>query len=68
MATMTTPSKEAVVENGPRRINPLTARGPLPLSASQENQVKDLYYKRVRGKCADEIRGAVCDEKVRTES
>lgn len=29
----------------------------MPLSASQEQQVRDLYYKRVRGYCADEIRG-----------
>lgn len=32
-------------------------RNPLPLSASQESQVRDLYYKRVRGYCANEIRG-----------
>ncbi|KAI9869969.1 MAG: hypothetical protein M1830_004881 [Pleopsidium flavum] len=35
---------------------PLPSRNPLPLSASQEGQVRELYYKRVRGKCADEIR------------
>ncbi|KAF1988517.1 hypothetical protein K402DRAFT_419364 [Aulographum hederae CBS 113979] len=33
-----------------------TSRNPLPLSAGQEAQVRDLYYKRVRSKCADEIR------------
>ncbi|KAF2812832.1 uncharacterized protein BDZ99DRAFT_349201, partial [Mytilinidion resinicola] len=32
------------------------ARNPIPLSAGQEQQVRDLYYKRVRTKCADEIR------------
>lgn len=32
-------------------------RSPLPLSAAQEAQVKDIYYKRVRGHCAREIRG-----------
>ncbi|RVX67522.1 hypothetical protein B0A52_08875 [Exophiala mesophila] len=29
---------------------------PLPLSASQEAQVRDIYYKRVRSRCADEIK------------
>lgn len=37
------------------RPNP--SRNPLPLSAAQEAQVRDLYYKRVRAYCADEIRG-----------
>lgn len=32
-------------------------RTPLPLSASQEQQVRDIYYKKVRTICADEIRG-----------
>ena len=36
---------------------PLPSRNPLPLSATQEAQVKELYYKRVRGYCANEIRG-----------
>jgi len=35
---------------------PLRSRNPLPLSAGQEQQVRDLYYKRVRGYCANEIR------------
>lgn len=35
----------------------LPSRNPLPLSAAQEGQVRDLYYKRVRAHCADEIRG-----------
>jgi COX assembly protein 1 len=35
----------------------LPSRNPLPLSASQEGQVRELYYKRVRGYCANEIRG-----------
>ena len=30
---------------------------PTPLSAPQEQQVRDLYYKNVRAKCADEIKG-----------
>jgi COX assembly protein 1 len=32
-------------------------RNPMPLSATQEQQVKQLYYKRVRGYCAPEIKG-----------
>jgi COX assembly protein 1 len=32
-------------------------RNPLPLSAAQEAQVRDLYYKRVRGICDDVIKG-----------
>lgn len=30
---------------------------PTPLSAPQEQQVRDLYYKNVRAKCAPEIEG-----------
>ena len=30
---------------------------PLPLSATHEQQVKEIYYKRVRGYCAPEIKG-----------
>lgn len=40
----------------PTRI-PLPSRNPLPLSASQEGQVREIYYKRVRNLCTDEIRG-----------
>ncbi|CBX97812.1 hypothetical protein LEMA_P092210.1 [Plenodomus lingam JN3] len=32
---------------------------PTPLSAPQEQQVKDLYYKNVRAKCAKEIEGSL---------
>ncbi|KAJ9625761.1 hypothetical protein H2203_004523 [Taxawa tesnikishii (nom. ined.)] len=35
-------------------LNP--SRQPLPLSASQEAQVREIYHKRVRNKCADEVR------------
>jgi hypothetical protein len=31
---------------------------PTPLSAPQEQQVRDLYYKNVRAKCAEEIESA----------
>ena len=40
-----------------QRPSPLPSRNPLPLSASQEAQVRELYYKNVRDKCGDEIRG-----------
>lgn len=34
----------------------INLRNPLPLSAAQEAQVKDLYYKRVRKLCDPEIK------------
>ncbi|KAL8657785.1 MAG: hypothetical protein Q9226_001570 [Calogaya cf. arnoldii] len=43
----------ATSKPGPVQIN---FRNPIPLSSSQEAQVRELYYKRVRGYCADEIR------------
>ena len=36
---------------------PVPSKNPLPLSASQEAQVRELYYARVRRKCKDEIKG-----------
>ena len=39
---------------------PMPSRNPLPLSASQEAQVRDVFYARVRRKCADEIKGVYC--------
>lgn len=38
---------------------PMPSRNPLPLSASQEAQVRDIFYDRVRQRCADEIKGMV---------
>ncbi|KAH6669491.1 cytochrome c oxidase biogenesis protein Cmc1 like-domain-containing protein [Halenospora varia] len=35
---------------------PMPSRNPLPLSASQEAQVRELYHSRVRGYCAAEIK------------
>src|SRR6266516_2168805 len=35
----------------------INLRNPTPLSATQEAQVRELYYKRVRGLCAAEIKG-----------
>ncbi|KAK4694855.1 hypothetical protein P7C71_g2789, partial [Lecanoromycetidae sp. Uapishka_2] len=34
----------------------LPSRNPLPLSSAQEGQVRELYYARVKRKCANEIR------------
>lgn len=34
----------------------MPSKTPLPLSATQEAQVRDVYYARVRGLCAEEIR------------
>ncbi|KAL6859867.1 hypothetical protein ACO1O0_003891 [Amphichorda felina] len=37
------------------------SRNPLPLSASQEAQVRDIYYARVRKNCTEEIKAfAAC--------
>ncbi|KAK0730400.1 cytochrome c oxidase biogenesis protein Cmc1 like-domain-containing protein [Lasiosphaeris hirsuta] len=35
---------------------PLPMRNPIPLSASQEAAVRDIYYARVRSQCVDEIK------------
>lgn len=34
----------------------LPSRNPIPLSAAQEQEVKKLYHKRIRGYCAPEIK------------
>ncbi|KAK3394344.1 hypothetical protein B0H63DRAFT_517477 [Podospora didyma] len=40
---------------------PMPSRNPLPLSASQESQVRDIFHARVRGHCAEEIKAfAAC--------
>jgi COX assembly mitochondrial protein 1 len=41
----------------PRRESAVPSRNPLPLSASQEAQVRDVFYARVRKQCDEEIRG-----------
>jgi len=48
------PSQASVVEDAPRL--PMPSRNPLPLSAGQEAQVRELYHSRVRGYCAAEIK------------
>ncbi|KAK4043723.1 cytochrome c oxidase biogenesis protein Cmc1 like-domain-containing protein, partial [Parachaetomium inaequale] len=35
---------------------PMPSRNPLPLSASQEAQVRDIFYDRVRRQCGPEIK------------
>ncbi|KAJ5624930.1 hypothetical protein N7510_001239 [Penicillium lagena] len=52
MATSST-SSDASSTSSTKKYN---LRNPLPLSATQEQEVKQLYYKRVRGHCADEIK------------
>jgi len=42
-------------EAPPPRL-PVPSRNPLPLSAGQEAQVRELYHARVRGHCAAEIK------------
>lgn len=44
------------VPAGQPRPSP-SLRNPLPLSATQEQEVRKLYYARVRARCADEIKG-----------
>ncbi|EED22248.1 conserved hypothetical protein [Talaromyces stipitatus ATCC 10500] len=46
-------SSEAQPASTPQHLN---IHNPLPLSATQEQQVKEIYYKRVRGYCAPEIK------------
>lgn len=38
---------------------PMPSRNPLPLSASQEAQIRDIYHARVRNACAPEIKGSL---------
>ena len=58
MATATSPAPQSDSIPPTAAAAPVP-RNPVPLSAGQEQQVRDLYYKRVRTKCADEIRGRV---------
>jgi len=49
-------NKTAAAKAEPERL-PMPSRNPIPLSASQEAQVRDIFYARVRSKCVDEIKG-----------
>ncbi|CAP94079.1 hypothetical protein E8E15_004131 [Penicillium rubens] len=56
MATSSTSpdtSSTSAPKSAPKQYN---LRNPLPLSAPQEQEVKLLYYKRVRAHCAPEIK------------
>ncbi|KAH8173854.1 cytochrome c oxidase biogenesis protein cmc1 like domain-containing protein [Sarocladium implicatum] len=47
-------------EQQPQRLG-VPSRNPLPLSASQEAQVRDIFHARVRKQCAEEIKAfAAC--------
>jgi hypothetical protein len=50
----TSASPDTSATSSPKKYN---LRNPLPLSASQEQEVKQMYYKRVRARCAPEIKG-----------
>ena len=57
-ASSTSPSKTgppSVARTSTHRN--LNLLNPLPLSASQEQEVRNIYYRRVRDHCAPEIRG-----------
>ncbi|TLS28652.1 hypothetical protein PpBr36_00824 [Pyricularia pennisetigena] len=59
MATMATNSPagpDVPVVSNQRQTTAVPSRNPLPLSASQEAQVREVYYKRVRALCAPEIK------------
>ena len=47
----------AMADKPPERLA-VPSRNPLPLSASQESQVRDIFYANVRKECAEEIKGA----------
>ena len=54
---MTTPSNSSEASSARTSSHKYNLRNPLPLSATQEQEVKKLYYKRVRSHCAPEIKG-----------
>ncbi|KAK0391718.1 hypothetical protein NLU13_1217 [Sarocladium strictum] len=46
----------ATPDQQPQERLGVPSRNPLPLSASQEAQVRDIFYARVRKQCADEVK------------
>ena len=50
----TSPSANPTMEASKTRM---PSRNPIPLSAAQEGEVRELYHKRVRKICDDQIRG-----------
>lgn len=47
----------AMAAQNPEERLGMPSRNPLPLSASQEAQVRDIFYQNVRAQCQDEIKG-----------
>lgn len=56
---MTNPTKSPITDAKEVEVIRKLPSNPTPLSAPQEQQVRDLYYKNVRDKCAEEIKGTV---------
>lgn len=56
MAAESSPSSAGSDSTSTERL-PMPSRNPLPLSASQEAQVREIFYERVRGYCGPEIKG-----------
>ncbi|VBB72622.1 Putative protein of unknown function [Podospora comata] len=59
MATMSASSSSSSSSSSSpaaAKARPIPSRNPLPLSASQEAQVRDVFYARVRAKCGPEIK------------
>ncbi|KAH8682474.1 cytochrome c oxidase biogenesis protein Cmc1 like-domain-containing protein [Xylariales sp. PMI_506] len=57
MATSRPPSTTPTAAGaGDTQSLPMPSRNPLPLSASQEAQVREVFNARVRNACADEIK------------
>ncbi|KAL1953342.1 hypothetical protein VTO42DRAFT_2996 [Malbranchea cinnamomea] len=54
--TMTATGASPDASASPSPSSRINLRNPTPLSAIQEAEVRDLYYKRVRGHCAAEIK------------
>jgi COX assembly protein 1 len=59
-----TPTPAGTPNDAPTKVHPDTGHpllkmpsNPTPLSATQEAQVREIYYKNVRAKCGDEIAG-----------
>ncbi|KAG6368040.1 hypothetical protein INS49_002240 [Diaporthe citri] len=60
MAAESSPSGAGPDSTSTGRL-PMPSRNPLPLSASQEAQVREIFYERIRGYCGPEIKAfAAC--------
>lgn len=55
--TPTMSTNTAASASTPAPTKTYNLRNPMPLSAAQESEVKQMFYKRVRSHCADEIKG-----------